>query len=261
MVIKDKCCAGGCSWLDYVCEKTLNSNKGQFFGFDKKGEHIDFEWEGVSAKNSDFGQKFEIVKDVFARAISPDTAKFFKENPAARNSVARYSELLPLFEEGEDFIDWPIVEKKITNLNRKYLVSDAVAACGNESISWFVYAKANDNIVGFAQFLIKPEFKDASIELHYLMVLPEWQRRGFGKLLISSIFKIFGGTEIEIDRIFLVTLQSNKNAVLAYFSYGFEIYKDSNAVIRPGSLDPYMVSLECKGAQIDFLKNAFQKNC
>jgi len=73
------------------------------------------------------------------------------------------------------------------------------------------------DLLGFATYMIRANYKYGDAKLMTLGVDPLYQGRGLGKLLISSIFAIVP----NIQRIFLCTRVTNEGALGAYRSWGF----------------------------------------
>lgn len=68
--------------------------------------------------------------------------------------------------------------------------------------------------IGFIAF----EEKDNGIEIYSLGVLPEYQGKGFGGLLLKKILNL-----AKSNRLFLLTNPQNSQAICFYLKYGFQI--------------------------------------
>ena len=71
------------------------------------------------------------------------------------------------------------------------------------------------NTVGFIAY----EDKLDSTEIMSLAVVPEYQKRGIGKLLLNQVL-----TKLKKHKIYLVTHPRNTPAIILYLKHGFEIY-------------------------------------
>ena len=70
-------------------------------------------------------------------------------------------------------------------------------------------------IIGFIAY----EDKQDSVEIISLAVIPEYQKKGIGKLLLNQILDGLKGRKIH-----LVTHPRNTPAIILYLKLGFEIY-------------------------------------
>jgi ribosomal-protein-alanine N-acetyltransferase len=76
-------------------------------------------------------------------------------------------------------------------------------------------AYENEKAVGFIAY----ENKKDLIEIMSLAIIPDYQRKGIGKLLLCHVLDILNG-----KRIHLVTHPKNSPAIILYLKNGFEIY-------------------------------------
>ncbi len=70
-------------------------------------------------------------------------------------------------------------------------------------------------IVGFIAY----EDKQDSVEIISLAVIPEYQKKGIGKLLLNQIL-----VKLKNRKVHLVTHPRNTPAIILYLKLGFEIY-------------------------------------
>lgn len=70
-------------------------------------------------------------------------------------------------------------------------------------------------IIGFIAY----EDKQDSVEIISLAVIPEYQKKGIGKLLLNQILG-----KLKSRKIHLVTHPRNTPAIILYLKLGFEIY-------------------------------------
>lgn len=69
--------------------------------------------------------------------------------------------------------------------------------------------------IGFIAY----EDKQRSVEIMSLAVIPEYQKKGIGKLLINEVLD-----KLKTRKILLVTHPKNTPAIILYLKVGFEIY-------------------------------------
>jgi ribosomal-protein-alanine N-acetyltransferase len=69
--------------------------------------------------------------------------------------------------------------------------------------------------IGFIAY----EDKHNSVEIISLAVIPEYQRKGIGKLLLNQVL-----SKLEKRKIHLITHPRNTPAIILYLKLGFEIY-------------------------------------
>jgi hypothetical protein len=97
--------------------------------------------------------------------------------------------------------------------------------------------------------MIRANYAAGNVKVMIFAVDVAHQKRGLGKLLMSSIFKLIP----DIKRIFLCTRVTNDTAFNAYRSWGF--VKDENPVLdHEFNLDHWMF-MEYKIEQSDALQN------
>jgi ribosomal protein S18 acetylase RimI-like enzyme len=88
--------------------------------------------------------------------------------------------------------------------------------------SWFFVAIFQSKIVGFAQFLLRKEKKSG--ELTRIYVLPEYQRRGAGGLLLEEGLAAL--SKSGIDRLFVDVEKDNPIGRQFYEKKGFRQVKE-----------------------------------
>ena len=207
------------SWIEYIAKMTEHQNSGILTGMDKTGIPLTFEWKKIEVRDHEFIEKSRELSDAYAQAVEPFVVEFLKEHPEILASEPLYKPLKPLFEKGVDPVDWKRVEKEMLAISRSDFVRQA-ADFDKKDISWFVVAKDKTGILGFVQFLARHDDPWGAIRIANLMLLPAAQHRGIGKVLASSVFKLFP-PEVHIKFITLSVMNANKQAIAAYTSYGF----------------------------------------
>lgn len=247
------------SWIEHVTAMTSGQASGAFGAVDKAGATLTFEWEKLEVSDLVFAEKLKSLSDIYVQAYAPVWVRFLQKNPETITSIDRFKFLEPLFKQGIDSVDWNFVAEKLMVRGRQVFGDLAAGDHWKHTVSWFVVVKNQAVPIGFVQFFLKPEYPFGTIKVKNLMLLPSAQHRGIGKLLMSSIFKIM--PSVDLKRLVLTALQTNKRAITAYASYNFKPYEDKNKQIRPHSLDPYYVRMEYLTDQSDVLQNESQKLC
>lgn len=91
--------------------------------------------------------------------------------------------------------------------------------------SWLFVAAAGETIVGFAQFIVR---EDRNGQLTRIYVLPEWQRQGIGRRLLSAGLDVLASQGVQQ---LLVHVEKNN-------PIGVQFYKDSRfCPVREFSVD------------------------
>jgi len=85
--------------------------------------------------------------------------------------------------------------------------------------------KINDRIIGFSQYTIEQNIG----ELEYLVILPEYRNKGYGKLLMDRAMKYFENKTIK--RIDIRIVYGNDNAKRFYEKYGFRFSSQIMSII------------------------------
>ncbi len=151
-----------------------------------------------------------------------------RKHPEVLSSYDILGPLEPLLAKNLASVDWHSVTEKMQNILRAEFVRQA-AGFNNKDIAWFVVAKDTSRTLGFAQFVAYHDDQEGTMGIPNVMIVPEGQHRGIGKLLISSIFKILPPT-LTIKALALTVMNLNTHAIDAYTSYGF--------VGKPSTQDP-----------------------
>jgi ribosomal protein S18 acetylase RimI-like enzyme len=246
-------------WLDRVEKITENQKSGKFNTKDKYGTPLVLEWEKIEASSPVLSEKMKKLCEIFVQAHTPVVLKFLQKHPEASSTVDEFRPFEQLFKGGVESIDWNFVEEKLAEGLRKNFISRSYSSYGKKDILWFVTVKEKswNGPVGYALFLLTPQYEDGVIKVCNLMLLPISQRRGIGKLLMSSIFKIL--PDVGVRRIVLRTLKTNEPAIAAYETYGFKEYKDLANKIISGSFDSYKVNFEYQADKCNLLQQEAKK--
>ncbi len=76
--------------------------------------------------------------------------------------------------------------------------------------------KTNE-LLGFITLLSRASYPPGTVKVMAFAVAPAYQNRGIGKILMSTVFKIFP----NLTRLFLCTRITNQTAIEAYKAWGF----------------------------------------
>jgi RimJ/RimL family protein N-acetyltransferase len=213
-------------------EKALATKKaGQFQAKDKTGQPVILEWLKTNVHEPEYADTMHMVDDVLVRSFGSSEIRYLKEHPeevvnATENTI--YEQLQPFFKNKGKDIDWVLVEEKLTSiahLYQKQANKDAIKELA-DSLYFFILVKeiTTKKILGFARYRIVDDSPQGTVILEPLVVAPEAQQRGLGKLLVASIFNIIP----NITRILLTVESKNDVAFKAYQTWGFVEYPGSD---------------------------------
>ena len=228
-------------WLKEVNKKTADKKTGQLLTQDKMGNPIVLDWEKIAVADPAFVAKMASLTDITVQAHTPANIELLKQHPEAATKAKEMRAFEPFFKQGVEKVDWKLVEEQMKSGGKKFW-KEEIGHYNQQDICWFVTAhdKNSDKPLGFVQFLLTASDPYGSIKVKKLMIYPESQHRGLGKLLISSIFKLMP----FVNRIFLSVFCTNSQAQRAYTSYGFKVYTDKGKPAEPGTLDEYKTHFE-----------------
>ena len=200
---------------------------GHFTAHDKNGAMVVLEWHKTNIVSPDFAA---LMKDawVFARnAYVPVEMDFLKAFPEVVDTEPYFAPFQPLFRDGAAHVDWNAAEKIMETILQGHFIFDpaqfspqVIEVFGKDtSIVVTVKEQSTDKMLGFIAFLIRANYPVGDVKVMSFAVDVAHQKRGLGKLLMSSIFKIIP----DVKRIFLCTRVTNTIALNAYRSWGFVI--------------------------------------
>lgn len=237
-------------WFNEVVQHNTDKRSGQFLAQDKKGILITLDWEKIAIADQAFAPKMESLTDIFVSAHTRPNVELLKQHPEAASRVKELQYFEQFFKQGIESVDWQKIEE-LMKIGTKRHWAQMTQTLDAKGMCWFVTAhdQATDKKVAFVQFLLLPSYTYGSIKVKNLMIYPEAQHRGLGKLLISSIFNIIP----SIKRIFLSTLATNAQAQQAYKSYGFKEFTPATPIER-GTIDEYETYFEYLVDQSDILQ-------
>lgn len=136
-------------------------------------------------------------------------------------------------------------------------MTQSLSKYGAQDVMWFVIAKDKTGMIGYEEFLIKPEYPWGTIKASNCHILPSAQRRGLGKLFLSSLFKLL--PQSSIKRILIRSLEVNTQAIAACTSYGFRQYDDQDKHALPISWSSYCAFFEYQPDECALLQNESHK--
>jgi len=240
--------------------KKMNNHKeqksGHFIAQDKTGAAVVLEWHKTNIVSPDFAL---LMKDawIFARdAYVPVEMDFIKAFPEVVGIEPYFASFEPLFRDGVSHVDWDAAEKIMETILKGHFVFDPVqfpkqvVEMFEKDTSVFVAVKeqSTGKMLGFITFLIRANYAMGDVKVMSFAVDVAHQKRGLGKLLMSSIFKIVS----DVKRIFLCTRVTNTVALNAYRSWGFVI--DENPVLDHAFNLHHWTFMEYKTEQSDILQ-------
>lgn len=142
--------------------------------------------------------------------------------PLAARDAARCAELEAQLFDGDD--PWP---------ERAFLAE--LAAKHN----YYVAARVDDKVVGYAGIARLGRFKPYEYEIHTVGVDPAWQRHGIGRGMLSRLLEYVGdGT------VFLEVRTDNAAAIALYESEGFVKVGVRKRYYRVSGADAYTMKRE-----------------
>ncbi len=235
-------------------------SSGSFSAKDKFGTPVTLDWFKTTVISADFSTAMASTWSFARDAYTPVEMQFLKAFPEVVGKDTYFKPFEPLFEKGIERVDWKAAEETMESILKGHFVFDIaqlplitkehlIKMYSNDAC-FFVSVKdqATSTMLGFITFLMRGNYTAGDIKVMCFAVENSHQKRGLGKLLMSSIFKIIP----DIKRIFLCTRVTNDTALKAYSAWGFT--KDENPVMdHPFNLEhwPFM---EYKTEQVDVLQ-------
>lgn len=223
---------------------------------DKQGHPIIVEWQALTFFSPDFVKTMASVWDVGRVSYLPVEMEFLRKHPEVVGTEDYYKPFAPLFERGVENVDWAAAEqimeqmlKPLFVLNPTTLDPSVIALFAHDTF-YSVVAKdqKTGELLGFAQFMIRPNYPAGDVKVTYLGVDPACQRRGLGAVLVSSIFKI----RPAVTRIFLSTRVTNEGAIVAYRRWGF--VTDEHPILDYPCNQTHWIFLEYRADKTDLLQ-------
>jgi len=207
----------------------------------------------------EFATAMKSVWDIARQAYTPVEMLFLKKHPEVVGKEDYFKPFEPLFKNGIEKVNWSHVEEKMQELLKPMFVFDVSTFSGDmkkqfsfaEHFFISVKNESSEELLGFATFLIMPEYAYGNIKATSLAVLPAVQNRGLGLLLMASIFRIIS----YVTRIFFCTRVTNKVILMNYPHWGFVREVDPVLEVYRYSFNPkHWVFIEYKADQTKILQ-------
>ncbi len=210
------------------------NKKNLFETKDKSGRTIILEYIKTNTISAEYTNTLKTCFSIAKPAYMQVEMDFLKTHPEVVGHDIFFKPFEPLFNSGIKNVNWADVENKMLEILTAIFMSDYSNAdikldektkkSLSETIQIIILAKdkISNKPLGFINFMVAPNFAKNTIKCTIFAIKPEYQNLGIGKILMSSIFKILP----TINRIFLCTRITNKQALNAYLQWGF--VKDEN---------------------------------
>ena len=199
---------------------------------DKNGTSIVLEWFKTTFLDPSFADGMKQAWEVARPAYVPVEMQFLKAFPEVVGKEPYFKAFEPLFTNGTEQVDWAAAETIMTNILKGHFVFDPtmfneamVKAYGQDGCIMVTAKNSAGALLGFATFMTRATYPAHTVKVMALGVAPEHQKRGLGKVLMSSIFKILPAT----SNLFLCTRATNNTALAAYKAWGFA--PDANPIM------------------------------
>ena len=241
-------------WQRSVEQRFAAKKSGRFEAKDKAGAPIILEWQVTNVHEPEYVHIMQSVADLFIQAFGSYEVRFLKAHPEAVSMASKkdpYKQLAPLFKDGVEAVDWVAVESTMASMARSYWETQTLGTdvMRRYSKSIFVFVTAKDagtqESLGFVVYRIDNDDPKGTVIVEPLAVIPVTQKRGLGKLLVASIFKLVPA----VTRIGLTVESKNDNAIKAYQAWGFVEFQDP---------DPYHKNMEYRTEKSDVLQKISQ---
>ncbi len=206
---------------------------GRYSAHDKHGTSIILEWQ----KTTMFAPEYlAIMKDVWPIARSaylPTEMDFLRAFPHVVGTEDYYKPFEPLFKDGVATVNWTKAEAVQQELLKSHFVYDT-STWGPEVLAQFgkdvcyvitTREQKTNTLLGFITFMTRANYTSGDIKMMAVAVAPAYQRRGLGKLLMSTILKI----NPTVKHISLHTRVTNTTGLKAYGTCGFT--KDAQPIM------------------------------
>ncbi len=193
---------------------------------DKNGTPVILEWFKTTFLDPSFAHAMKQAWEVARPAYVPVEMQFLKAFPEVVGTEPYFKAFEPLFSTGIEYVDWAAAEVIMTNILKGHFVFDPttfgeamIKAYGQDSCTMVTAKdKMSGALLGFASFMARATYPAHTVKVMALSVAPEQQKRGLGKILMSSIFRLLP----ETTNLFLCTRVTNSTALAAYKAWGFE---------------------------------------
>lgn len=229
---------------------------GQFLAKDKHGTSVVFEWSKTNIVSSDFAAAMKDAWEFARDAYTSVEMQFLKAFPDVVGKEPYFKPFESLFQNGFVNVDWKAAEVIMQSILQGHFVFDPaifpeqIKKMYENDQAFLVVARdaKTEKSLGFITFIIRTNYAAGDVKVMSFAVDVAHQKRGLGKLLMSSIFRIVP----DIKRIFLATRVTNDIALKAYGSWGF--VKDDKPVLDHAFNLEHWTFMEYKTEQSDVLQ-------
>ncbi|MFH0898869.1 MAG: GNAT family N-acetyltransferase, partial [bacterium] len=229
---------------------------GQCISHDKHGTPVIIEWQKTTLFSPEFATAMRQVWPLACQAYTSVEMQFLQTYPEVVGTENYFKPFEPLFKNGLDTVDWGKAEEVMRTVLKSHFIFDASTLSAEivtqyaKDACYVVMLKDQQSnaVLGFITFIARANYAQGDIKVMSLAVDQIHQKRGLGKLLMSSILKISPG----IKRIFLCTRVTNETANKAYQAWGFT--KDENPIMDHAFNLDHWIFLEYKINRADLLQ-------
>ena len=196
----------------------IGSKKHNFVATDKQSNPVFIKLEAICSDSPGIKNILERFSDTASRAFTKSEVQFLRAFPNLVFSDEHYKEFIPCFEKGINYVNWQLVEEKMhAQIKCLFGKAPTVFLALNLYVFGEIINKETQALLGVISFGVTPAMNYGEIKLTNVAIIPEFQKRGLGKLLISCIFKLIP----KIGKIFLTVRPTNEEALCFYRQLGF----------------------------------------
>ncbi len=245
------------TWLSQVEHELAAKTDMQLEAQDTSDIPVIFELHKIDMESPQFSELIPSLSAQYAQFFTPLAVKLLKQHPDVLTTISDYKSFDPYFKRvGFANVDWSFIHEKIEEAQVKIFQTRELVL-PKDTKGWIVTALNPETreLLGFLRFTVSSRDPYGSIQGHNIGFKPEAQRRGLGKLILSSLFKLVP----QATRIYLRVLPSNTPACNAYHSYGFRQYTPQNKAAKTDEYEPYFLPLEYKADQSGILQKVAEK--
>ena len=201
-----------------------NKQFGSYNAHDKNGKAVILAWQKTTLFSPEFATAMKKVWPIARDAYTTVEMQFLQAYPEVVGTEDYFKPFEPLFKNGISAVDWSKAEEIMQTLLKSHFIFDAstlgtdIIAQYTKDICYVVTIKdpQTNTLLGFITFMKRASYAPGDIKVMSFAVDQKQQKRGLGKLLMSSILAILP----QIKRIFLCTRVTNETALKAYRTWG-----------------------------------------
>lgn len=239
------------NWLASI--EAMGHSTGHFVIKESKNQKMILQWDKMNIVSDAYRTKIKKLSDIIVSAYVPLELDFLRHHPGIVKTIDFFKPFSPYFAGGIKSVNWGLVTEKVEQALRTRALQEPSQFFDPSDIALFVVIKKIDGTpLGFVQFTIRSQYPFGTVQLESMAIIPEERHHGFGKLLVSSIFKIIP----DVEHIFLYTRPTNELSLKAYLSYGF--YRSTGVVNEPLVRQGY-TKMEYSIYQSNILQQASQE--